>query len=382
MDLDQFKVVNDTCGHTAGDELLRQISAMMRTRIRTRDTFARLGGDEFGVLLEHCPRAEAIRIAHALRELVQDFRFGWQDKSFVIGVSIGLVDISDVWENSASVLRAADSACYIAKDRGRNRVYLYKPDDQAAARRFAETRWMPRIQQALNEGRMRLYWQPIVPIGRSKSGRQLGEILVRLVDEQGRVVLPGAFLPAAERYGQMNAIDRWVIAEAFSVLKTLGAAQRPSVLSINLSGQSLSNEDFLDFVIDRIRSSQIITASLCFEITETAAISDLRSALTFITNLKELGCRFSLDDFGSGLSSFGYLKTLPVDYLKIDGRFVKEIVNDRVDAAMVEAIQHLGHVMGLETIAEWVENADTLAMLAAINVDYAQGFHVAPPRPM
>lgn len=382
MDLDQFKIVNDTCGHIAGDELLRQISVLMRTRIRTRDTFARLGGDEFGVLLEHCPRAEAISVAHTLRELVQDFRFGWQDKSFIIGVSIGLVDLADVSESSASILRAADSACYAAKDRGRNRVYVYQPDDHAVARRLVETQWMPRIQQALNEGRMRLYLQPIVPIGRGRPRHQFGEILVRLVDEQGRVVLPGAFLPAAERYGQMNAIDRWVVSETFNALKTLGAAQRQRVLAINLSGQSLSNEDFLDFVIDRIRSSQIITASLCFEITETAAISDLRSALTFITNLRELGCRFSLDDFGSGLSSFGYLKTLPIDYLKIDGRFVKEIVTDRVDAAMVEAIQRLANVMGLETIAEWVENADTLAKLTAMHIDYAQGFHVAPPRPM
>lgn len=382
MDLDQFKVVNDTCGHVAGDELLRQISVLMRTRIRARDTFARLGGDEFGVLLEHCPREEAIGVAHALRELAQGFRFGWQDKSFVIGVSIGLVDITDTWENSASVLRAADSACYMAKDRGRNRVYVYEPDDHAVARRFGEMQWMPRIQQALAEGRMRLYLQPIVPTHPAAERPELAEVLVRLLDKRGRVVLPGAFLPAAERYGQMSAIDRWVVGETFNTMKTRGSGLQSMVLSVNLSGQSLSDEDFLDFVVDRVRSSQIAPSSLCFEITETAAISDLASALTFITNVKELGCRFSLDDFGSGLSSFGYLKSLPVDYLKIDGRFVKEIVNDRVDETMVEAIQRLGHVMGLETIAEWVENADTLKKLTAMNVDYAQGFHVAPPRPI
>lgn len=382
MDLDQFKVVNDTCGHVAGDELLRQISALMQTRIRTRDTFARLGGDEFAVLLEHCPRDEAIGIAHTLRELAQGFRFGWQDKSFVIGVSIGLVDISGSWENSASALRAADTACYMAKDRGRNRVCVYEPDDQAVTRRFGEMQWMPRIQQALAEGRMRLYWQRIVPTSPAAERGEFGEILIRLLDEQGQVVLPGAFLPAAERYGQMNAIDRWVIAEAFAALQARSASQHGTVVAVNLSGQSLSDEDFLGYVVDRMRSSRIAPSSLCFEITETAAISDFSKALTFIMHLKELGCRFSLDDFGSGLSSFGYLKNLPVDYLKIDGRFVKEIVNSRVDETMVEAIQRLGHVMGLQTIAEWVEDAQTLDKLTSMKVDYVQGFHMAPPRPM
>jgi diguanylate cyclase (GGDEF)-like protein/PAS domain S-box-containing protein len=382
MDLDQFKVVNDTCGHVAGDELLRQIAALMRTRIRASDTFARLGGDEFGILLERCPVEEAVRIAHALRELAQSFRFGWQDKSFIVGISLGLVEITDVWENSTNVLRAADSACYMAKDRGRNRVYVYKPDDHIIARRFGEMQWMPRIQQALADGRLRLYQQPIVPMRLGQSEAELGEILVRLLDERGVIVLPGAFLPAAERYGQISTIDRWVVGETVDFLKTRGRGSSKIMLSVNLSGQSFSDQDVLDFIVDRIKSSRIMPSSLCFEVTETAAISDLTSALAFITSLRALGCRFSLDDFGSGLSSFGYLKTLPVDYLKIDGRFVEKIPNDRVAETMVEAIHRLGHVMGLKTIAEWVENAETLERLRTMNVDYAQGFHVGPPRPM
>jgi diguanylate cyclase (GGDEF)-like protein/PAS domain S-box-containing protein len=382
VDLDQFKIVNDTCGHIAGDELLRQISALMGTRIRTRDTFARLGGDEFGILLEHCPRDEAVRIAQTLRELSQNFRFGWQDKSFTVTLSIGLVSITDVWGSAARVLRAADSACYAAKDSGRNRVCVFEPDDHVAARRLGEMQWMSRIQQTLAEGRLRLYMQPILPTNSNDQDIELGEVLLRLLDEQGRVVLPGAFLPAAERYGYMSKIDRWVVGETFAALKTLGTDQRRALLSINLSGQSLSDENFLDFVVEQIKANQVKTPSIGFEITETAAISDFTRVRAFITTVKELGCRLSLDDFGSGLSSFGYLKNLPVDYLKIDGHFVREILIDRVDRAMVEAIHRLGHVMGLKSIAEWVESAETLEKLTGMRVDYVQGFHLAVPRPM
>ncbi|NJD05243.1 MAG: EAL domain-containing protein [Methylococcaceae bacterium] len=382
MDLDQFKVVNDTCGHVAGDELLRQISCLMQSAIRSRDTIARLGGDEFGVLLEHCPMAEAVRIAKTVRESVQNFRFGWQDKSFVVGVSLGLVELGPVWENAQSALRAADSACYMAKYRGRNRVYVYRPDDAVVSRRFGEMQWLPRIQQALAEGRFRLYLQPIVPTQRFADEGTLAEVLLRMLDEQGAIVLPGAFLPAAERYGQIVAIDRWVVEQTVAMLRARGNGERKAMLSVNLSGQSFSDQDVLDYIVERIKASRIEPSSLCFEVTETAAISDFTSALPFMTHLRELGCRFALDDFGSGLSSFGYLKSLPVDYLKIDGRFIKDIAQDPIDEAMVEAIHRLGKVMGLKTIAEWVENADTLEKLSAMNVDYAQGFHLAPPRPM
>jgi diguanylate cyclase (GGDEF)-like protein/PAS domain S-box-containing protein len=382
VDLDQFKIVNDTCGHVAGDELLRQIAGLMGTRIRTRDTFARLGGDEFGILLEHCPRDEAIRVAQTLRELSQNFRFGWQDKSFTVTLSIGLVSITDVWGSASRVLRAADSACYAAKDSGRNRVCVFEPDDHVATRRLGEMQWMSRIQQTLAEGRLRLYMQPILPTNSKEQDIELGEVLLRLLDEQGRVVLPGAFLPAAERYGYMSKIDRWVVGETLTALKTLGTDQRRALLSINLSGQSLSDENFLDFVVEQIKANQVKTPSIGFEITETAAISDFTRVRAFITTVKELGCRLSLDDFGSGLSSFGYLKNLPVDYLKIDGHFVREILIDRVDRAMVEAIHRLGHVMGLKSIAEWVESAETLEKLTGMSVDYVQGFHLAVPRPM
>jgi EAL domain-containing protein (putative c-di-GMP-specific phosphodiesterase class I) len=229
---------------------------------------------------------------------------------------------------------------------------------------------------------MRLYRQPIVPTRSNDREPELAEVLVRLLDEHGVIVFPGAFLPAAERYGQISLIDRWVLGETVDALRRHGSDQRRMMLSVNMSGQSLSDQDVLDFIVERIKRSRILPSSLCFEITETAAISDFTSALPFMTNLRELGCRFSLDDFGSGLSSFGYLKTLPVDYLKIDGRFVKEIHHDRVDQTIVEAIHRLGHVMGLKTIAEWVEDAETLDRLAAMNVDYAQGFHIAPPKPM
>ncbi|MBP1600957.1 MAG: diguanylate cyclase/phosphodiesterase with sensor(s) [Acidobacteria bacterium] len=382
IDLDQFKIVNDTCGHIAGDELLRQIAALMSTRIRTRDTFARLGGDEFGILLEHCPRDEAIRIAQTLRELSQNFRFGWQDKSFTVTLSVGLVSITDIWGSAASLLRAADSACYAAKDSGRNRVCLFEPDDHVATRRLGEMQWMSRIQQTLAEGRLRLYLQPILPTNSNEEDIELGEVLLRLLDEQGRIVLPGAFLPAAERYGYMSKIDRWVVGETFTALKALNTDRRGPLLSINLSGQSLSDENFLDFVVEQIKASHVKTPSIGFEITETAAISDFTRVRAFITTVKELGCRLSLDDFGSGLSSFGYLKNLPVDYLKIDGHFVKEILIDRVDGAMVEAIHRLGHVLGLKSIAEWVENAEILEKLTGMRVDYVQGFHLAVPRPI
>ena len=380
MDLDQFKIVNDTCGHVAGDELLKQIAALMRTRTRACDTFGRLGGDEFGVLLEQCPVEEAIRIAHVLRTLAEDFRFGWQDKSFVVGASLGLVALTDVWESSATVLRAADSACYIAKDRGEIGICI-SADDHIIARRLASAVDAAH-SAAMADGRLRLYLQPIAPLRPDESEPELGEILVRLLDEQGCIVLPGAFLPAAERYGQIRSIDRWVVGETIDTLKKRGSGQRKIMLCVNLSGQSFGDQDVLDFIVDRIEASRIMPSSLCFEITETAAISDLTHALPFITTLRELGCRFSLDHFGSGLSSFGYLKTLRVDYLKIDGRFIKEIRNDRVDETIVETIQRLGQVMGLKTIAEWVEDAETLEKLRAMDVDYVQGFHVAPPRPL
>jgi len=382
LDLDQFKVVNDTCGHAAGDDLLRQISALLRTKLRARDTLARLGGDEFGVLLEYCSVIEAKRIANSLRELLQGFRFGWNDKSFTIGVSIGLVPITEAGETLAGVFSAADSSCYAAKEKGRNRVHVYQPGDTVLAQRDGEMRWIPRIQQALADERFRLYYQPIVPIASNVLDGAHGEILIRMLDEAGRIVLPGAFLPAAERYGLMLALDRWVVRRSLEALSAIPDIGGDVTFAINISGQSLGAADFLDFVIEQIDATQVAPRRLCFEITETSAVSELAHALRFIDTLKALGCQFALDDFGTGLSSFSYLKALPVDYLKIDGGFVKGLVADNFDQAMVEAVHHIGHIMGLKTIAEWVESQAILLKLRQIGVDYGQGYALGHPRPL
>ena len=382
LDLDQFKVVNDTCGHAAGDDLLRQISALLRTKLRARDTLARLGGDEFGVLLEHCSVGEAVRIANSLRELLQGFRFGWNDRSFTIGVSVGLVPIMQAGETLASVFSAADSSCYAAKENGRNRVHVYQAGDSMLARRDGEMRWMPRIQQALADERFRLYYQPILPVGSDAPAAAHGEILIRMLDEAGHIVLPGAFLPAAERYGLMPAIDRWVVRRSLEALPAASHNGGDVSFAINISGQSLGAADFLDFVTEQIDATRVVPSRLCFEITETSAVSELAHALRFIDTLKGLGCRFALDDFGTGLSSFSYLKTLPVDYLKIDGGFVTGLVGDDIDQAMVEAVHHVGHMMGLETIAEWVESRAILLKLRQIGVNYGQGYALGYPRPL
>jgi len=381
LDLDQFKVVNDTCGHAAGDDLLRQISALLRTKLRARDTLARLGGDEFGVLLEHCNVNEAKRIADSLRELLQGFRFGWNDRSFTIGVSIGLVPITQAGETLAGVFSAADSSCYAAKEKGRNRVHVYRAEDAVLAQRDGEMRWMPRIQEALADERFRLYYQPILPCSDTPDGVH-GEILIRMLDEAGHIVLPGAFLPAAERYGLMLALDRWVVKRSLGALSAASDIGGDVMFAINISGQSLGAADFLDYVTDQIDATRVAPSKLCFEITETSAVSELAHALRFIDTLKGLGCRFALDDFGTGLSSFSYLKTLPVDYLKIDGVFVTGLVADDIDHAMVEAVHHVGHMMGLKTIAEWVESPEILLKLRQIGVNYGQGHALGQPRPL
>ena len=382
LDLDQFKVVNDTCGHAAGDHLLRQISALLRTKLRARDTLARLGGDEFGVLLEHCPVLEAKRIANSLRELLQGFRFGWNDRSFTIGVSIGLVPLMRAGETLAGVFSAADSSCYAAKEQGRNRVHVYEAGDSMLAARDGEMRWMPRIQQALVDERFRLYYQPILAVGSGAPAAARGEILIRMVDEAGGIVPPGAFLPAAERYGLMLALDRWVVRKSLEALSATSTIGGNVTFAINISGQSLGAADFLDFVTEQITATRVAPSKLCFEITETSAVSELAHALRFIDTLKGLGCRFALDDFGTGVSSFSYLKTLPVDYLKIYGGFVTGLVGSDVDQAMVEAVHHIGHMMKIETIAEWVESRAILLKLREIGVNYGQGYALGHPRPL
>lgn len=380
LDLDQFKIVNDTCGHVAGDALLRQVGDILAAQVRKRDTVARLGGDEFAVLLEHCEPEQVLRIARKVREALQDFRFVWQDRGFTIGASIGLVPIEPGVDTLASVFRAADTACYAAKEQGRNRVHVYKRDDQELAQRHGEMQWVLRIQEALADSRFVLFYQPIVPL--EQNDQPHGEVLLRLLNRDGSLVLPGAFISAAERYNQMQAIDRWVIRTVFAALSDPDAIPPSDCVAINVSGQSLGDQHFLEFVEQQIEEVAVPIERICFEITETAAISNLGHAMRFFSALKPRGCRFALDDFGSGLSSFAYLKSLPVDFLKIDGSFIKDMVQDPIDRAMVEAIHRIGHVMGIKTIAESVENAGILTQLSAIGVDYAQGYEVGKPRPL
>jgi len=387
LDLDQFKVVNDTSGHTAGDALLRQLTTTLEKGVRESDTLARLGGDEFGVLLEGCPLERAAVIADALRAAITEFRFVWQDKVFENGVSIGVVAITEHSESAAAIMSAADSACYVAKDQGRNRVYVSHADDSELSQRQGEMQWVQRISRALNEDRLRLYYQAIAPLFPEPcpvegcAPAEHYEVLLRMVDESGKVVPPMAFIPAAERYNMMPAIDRWVIRTVLDHLATHGTSLG-STCSINLSGQSLGDEQMLGYIVGQLEDSGVAPECICFEITETAAIANLTRATRFMQVLKGMGCRFSLDDFGSGMSSFGYLKHLRVDYLKIDGSFVRDMVEDQVDHAMVEAINRIGHVMGIRTIAEFVENDAILDKLRAMGVDYAQGYGIHKPEPL
>ena len=381
LDLDQFKVVNDTCGHAAGDDLLRQITMQLQSKVRKRDTLARFGGDEFGVLLEYCTVTQALRIANDLRGAVGDFRFAWQDRIFAIGVSIGLVPIPAAADSLSQLLMAADSACYAAKGRGRNRVHVYKPDDSELVLRHSEMQWVPRIHRALAEGYFRLYEQPIASLEKRGAELERAEVLIRLLNEDGVVVPAGAFIPAAERYGLIQSVDRWVVRQVLAVLRARGPDQHVR-FAINLSGPSLGDEAFLEFVLGELDRWDGPPPCLCFEITETAAVADLSNARRFMGALSARGCCFALDDFGSGLASFSYLKSLPVDCLKIDGCFVRNMVTDQIDCAMVEAIHRVGSVMGIPTIAEWVENHATLERLKTIGVNYAQGYGIAMPRPL
>ena len=382
LDLDQFKVVNDTGGHAAGDELLRQIGALLRPKLREGDVLARLGGDEFGVLLPHCPPAPALRIAEALRKSIVDFRFAWRNRAFTIGVSIGLVNLADAPHTLASVLSAADAACYLAKDKGRNRVQVYRPEDSEVTLRRGEMEWVNRIHRALAEDRLCLYAQPMQALHAPAGEARHHELLVRLMDERGELIPAIEFIPAAERYHLMPTIDRWVIRSAFRVLAERLAADsalRACTYAINVSGASIGDDQFLDYVRENFSRFSIPHSMICFEITETTAVTSLSRAEQFIGALRAPGCRFALDDFGVGVSSFTYLKRLPVDYLKIDGSFVRNMLHDPVDAAMVEAIHRIGRVMGKQTIAESVETSATLEAVRRAGIDMAQGHAIAVP---
>ncbi|PZD71722.1 Cyclic di-GMP phosphodiesterase PdeB [Acaryochloris thomasi RCC1774] len=382
LDLDQFKVVNDTCGHSAGDQLLRQITRVMQQRVRSTDTLARLGGDEFGLLLEGCSLKQATALAESLRAMIEAFRFNWEDKTFNVGVSIGVVGIDHNNQNLATILSAADAACYMAKSKGRNRVHVCQRHDVELAEQRGQMQWVSRLHQALEQNHFRLYAQEIVPLHHSSLAHHC-EILLRLSDVQGDVITPVAFLPAAERYDLMPAIDRWVV-HNFCVQYQQMAQKRtssasPALYNINLSGASIKNDSFLSFIKAQLLRYQVPPEQICFEITETIAISNLKQAVEFMQDLKQFGCRFALDDFGSGMSSLTYLKTLPVDYLKIDGSFVKKLASNQTDVAIVECFNHLSHRLGIQTIAECVEDQQTIKQLKLIGIDFAQGYSIVKP---
>ena len=384
LDLDQFKIINDTCGHIAGDELLKQLSAQLKRQVREGDTLARLGGDEFGVLLENCPLNRARDLANKLLQAVKSFTFAWENRVFAIGVSIGMVVIDDTSTNVESIMSAADMACYAAKEQGRNRIRLYLDGDVEIKQRRGEMQWVSRLKTALAEDKFILFRQAIVAVDEDKSGsNRRYEFLLRLKDG-GDVILPGAFLPAAERFDLMPAIDRWVIEHVFSYLS--GREDDGHLLDgpsfINLSGASLADDGLFEFIRDKLHFYNIPPSSICFEVTETVAIANLDITARFIGRCRAEGILFALDDFGSGFCSFSYLKAIPVDYLKVDGGFVRNMLNDEIDCSIVESVNNIGHVAGLKTIAEFVESEDVMEKLRSIGVDFAQGFSIEKPQPI
>lgn len=382
LDLDQFKIINDTCGHLAGDVLLKQISHQIRSRIRRHDLLARLGGDEFGIIFYDTDIKEAVKFSEQVRSSVADFKYIWHNASFDIGVSIGLVPINASVNSHSELLIRADSACFIAKDNGRNCIHTYAPSDRDIMRRSDELQWYNRITDAIDNDSFELYCQLIQPLHSDNDKNSHHEVLLRLKDTD-EMVLPSEFLPAAERYLLMPRIDRWVIDSFLKTFERKAISNfQGDIYAINLSGQSLCNEEFLDYIIQRLQGQYVNPEYLIFEITETAAISNLDKALHFINTLKELGCRFALDDFGTGVSSFQYLHDLPVDYLKIDGKFVRNIEHSQINHSIISAITDIGHELGLKIIAEFVEDETIHNKLKESDIDYVQGYAVGRPFPL
>jgi len=379
MDLDNFKTVNDTCGHQAGDELLRQLAQLFDGLVRKSDVLARLGGDEFGVFLYNCSVAEALKLANQIRHEVESFQFLWKENRFSVGVSVGLVVVDDRWENMESLFRAADSACYIAKDEGRNRVVIYREGDGHASNRKIATQWVEEINSALEADRLQLACQKIQPLQNQPDGLRF-EMLLRLRLENGEMVNPQAFLPSAERYGMSAELDERAIDLTLAWLKAnLKLQQSIRYCSINLASGSFASTEFAEKLIKKIGDSGVAPEKLCFEMTETATIANLSSASAFMQALSAIGCRFSIDDFGSGLSSFAFLRKLPIDYLKIDGLLIKDILDDPTDFTMVKAINDISKSMGKRTVAEFIESPRLLAAVRDIGIDFAQGYHVGEP---
>ncbi|WP_020611614.1 EAL domain-containing protein [Sediminispirochaeta bajacaliforniensis] len=386
LDIDQFKVVNDLCGHTAGDELLLKTTTVIKSVVRSSDLSARLGGDEFGILLTGASINQATEIAQRLQSRLRETKLIWDKHVFNITTSIGIVMINGNDQDIHDVFAAADDACYIAKDAGGNKIKVYNVEENLFTKRRGEMQWISRLTKALEEDRFQLFFQPIEPINSSNSGMKKCELLIRMIDQEGNTIMPADFIPAAERYNLMPAVDRWVVQNAFKAYKLLsdelGQDRNPFFFTINLSGAFLADETSLDFLVYEFQEYGVPPSAFCFEVTETEAISNMKTASHFINELKKIGSTFALDDFGSGFSSFNYLKLLPVDYLKIDGMFVKDMDTDPVNRAMVEAINSMGKVMRIKTIAEFVGNEGILRELEQIGVDYAQGYFFGKPTPI
>ena len=383
LDLDRFKLINDTAGHSAGDQCLIQVTALIQSCIRGDDVLGRLGGDEFGLILKHCSQEAALKITNKITKIISDMTFNWDDCDYTLGVCIGINPLDKNTIDAADAIRKADLACYTAKDHGENQIYIYEEEDSELIRRQEETYWATRIAEAIDNDRLKLYAQPIVPLKNKDPMKQHMEILVRLLDEDDQLIPPNAFIPAAERYKLMHLVDRNVIYKTFSFINEYSDAdEKLTQFSINLSGNTIDDKNIINYIKETATELEINPKHICFEITETAAIRNLQKAKLFIKELKSFGFKFALDDFGSGLSSFQYLKNLPVDFLKIDGSFVSDMVNNNVDHAMVAAINEVGHIMGIETIAEYVENDQIVKKLQDLNVDYAQGYGIEQPKPL
>jgi diguanylate cyclase (GGDEF)-like protein/PAS domain S-box-containing protein len=382
IDIDRFKAINDTCGTIAGDELLRQIASHVQANISRRDISARIGGDEFAIILRDCEPEDSVNVAKRLKAAVETQRFTWQTSVFPVTLSIGIVTLSQESEDTHTILAAADDACHLSKEEGGNRVNVFQAKDTKYQKRRGDMEWIAKINKAADENRFLLYQQAIVPLIPSLELQPKAEILLRLVNEDGSIARPGDFIPAAERYNLMPLIDHWVIKNSIAAFRTLtdrGSELASRIISINLSGPSLLDESLVDLILYEVHRNGLEPSSFCFEITETAAIQNYAAATRFIRRLKDEGFTFALDDFGSGFSSFSYLKNLPVDYLKIDGSFVQTIDESLVSFTMVESINSIGHVMGIKTIAEFVKSPEIKAKLVEIGVDYAQGYHIAEP---
>ncbi len=382
MDLDQFKVVNDTCGHLAGDALLRQLAALLSSRVRSGDCLARLGGDEFGLLLDHCPMSKACAIVEDILAAINEFRFKWDGQVFKIGVSIGLVTINSPDDDIVSLFRDVDAACYAAKEGGRGQYYIFNKQDKQLSRQKSDMAQISVISRAIDEDRFVLYAQPICALVHGDTHVH-HEILLRMRGGDGTILSPGSFLPGAERYGLIEQIDRWVVEHLIETMVSQPSLVREDeFFSVNLSAITIGRGDFLPFLKSQFVKHTDIAEKICVEITETAAIGNLQSVLKLMAALKALGVRFALDDFGTGMSSFSYLKTLPVDYVKIDGQFVRGVHEDKVDYAMVRSINEIAHIMGIKTIAEFVENGEIVFHLERMGVDYGQGYHLGRPVPL